>query len=185
MKQIIAACALGLAVVSSAAADEVGRWYLAPQAGAVVTDDDRNLRDDDDMLFGLGAGKHMNESWSLELNANGARTQDGTAYAASLDALRVFRRNQRWSPYLSVGVGGIRHELDTGEDRTDAMAQAGAGLLWRVAEHAHGSVTLRPEIKARWDDAGRDDFVDYIATLGLQVSFGSPPVSANAAGGGL
>lgn len=38
---------------------------------------------------------------------------------------------------------------------------------------------LRPEIKARWDDAGRDDFIDYIATLGFQFSFGGAQAVAS------
>ena len=57
-------CALTLAATPAFAADEVGRWYLAPQGGYLWTDSDRNV--DDDWLYGLTLGKHLSERWSLE-----------------------------------------------------------------------------------------------------------------------
>lgn len=139
-----------------------------------MTDEDRNVRGDGDRLFGLSFGKHVNERWSLELNTNGAKMDGFDPYAASLDALRVFRRNQNVSPYLTLGAGAIRNDVDAGSNNTDLMGQAGAGLMWKLGENRRGTgaFSLRPEIKARWDDAGREDFIDYIATLGFQFSFG-------------
>src|ERR1700750_1374008 len=61
------------------------------------------------------------------------------------------------------------------------MTQAGVGTyinLWRSADGTSG-FSLRPEIKARWDDPGKGDhLVDYLALLGFQYSFGGSPVSA-------
>src|SRR5690606_32138762 len=70
--KLLLACAAALSLGSMAQATEVGRWYGTGQIGALFTDDDRNLTSSD-RLFGLSIGKHMNESWSLELNANGAK----------------------------------------------------------------------------------------------------------------
>jgi len=165
--------ALGMAVISSVPAAETGRWYVAPQAGGLITDHDRHV-EDGDALLGLSVGKHLARDWSIELNVNGAKLDAFDPYAASLDALRVFRRDAAFSPYLTVGAGAIRNEIDRARDSTDFMAQAGAGLLWELGENRRRTSTfsVRPEIKARWDDAGRDHFVDYIATLGFQFSFG-------------
>jgi OmpA-OmpF porin, OOP family len=165
--------ALGMTVVSSVPAEEAGRWYVTPQVGGLITDDDRHV-EDGDALFGLSVGKHLNEHWSTELNVNGAKLDAFDPYAASLDVLRVFRRDAALAPYLTFGAGAIRNEIDRARDSTDFMAQAGAGLLWQLGENARrtSAFSVRPEIKARWDDAGRDDFVDYIAALSFQFSFG-------------
>ncbi|HWK52536.1 MAG TPA: OmpA family protein [Steroidobacter sp.] len=174
--------AIASVMAANAVADEVGRWYFTPQIGALVTDDDRNVRGDGDRLFGLGLGKHLNDNWSLELNANGAKVEGFAPYAASFDALRVFRRNQNVSPYVTFGAGAIRNDLDAGRDNTDAMAQAGVGLMWRLGENRRstGAFSVRPEIKARWDDAGHERFLDYIAAVGFQFSFGPAPAAVAA-----
>lgn len=174
--KLLLACAAALSLGSMAQATEVGRWYGTGQIGALFTDDDRNLTSSD-RLFGLSIGKHMNESWSLELNANGAKLGSLDPYAASLDALRVFRRDHKLQPFLTIGAGAIRNDFEIGSDTDDFMAQAGMGLLWRLGENRRGTgaFSLRPEIKARWDDAGREDYFDYIGQLGFQFSFGGQP----------
>lgn len=175
-------CALGLAAMSATQASEVGRWYVAPQVGGVIVDDDRGL-DDGDRLFGIAIGKHLSRSWSVEMNLNGAKIDGYDPYAASMDVLRVFRRDQSLSPVLTFGVGAIRNDLEFGRDNTDAMAQAGVGLLWTLGENRRGTgaFSLRPEIKARWQDAGGQNYVDYIGTLGFQFSFGTAPVTTSTA----
>ena len=172
-------CLVSLAATATVSANEVDRWYISPQAGGLIVDDDRNVEDGDG-LFGLSVGRHIGAQWSIELNANGAKLDSFEPYAASLDLLRVFRRDQLLSPYLTIGAGAIRNDVKVGHDDTDFMAQTGVGLLWKLGENRRGtsSFSLRPEVKARWDDAGRKDFVDYIATLGFQFSFGGSPVAA-------
>lgn len=149
---------------------------MTPQAGGLIMDDDRNT-EDGDRLFGLSIGRHLGERWSLELNANGAKLDGFEPYAGSLDLLRVFRRSELLAPYLTVGAGAMRN--DAARDDTDFMAQAGVGLTWKLGDNRRGtsSFAVRPEVKARWDDAGRDSFIDYIATLGFQFSFGATRVA--------
>jgi OmpA-OmpF porin, OOP family len=179
MKKSVLLSLAALAATTTVSADEVGRWYITPQAGGLITDDDRNI-DDGDRLFGLSVGKHVTERWSVELNANGAKLDTFSPYGGSLDVLRVFRRDHALSPYLTLGAGAIRNDVESRADQTDFMTQAGVGLLWKLGENRRGtgSFSLRPEIKARWDDVGRGGhFTDYIATLGFQLAFGgSPPV---------
>jgi OOP family OmpA-OmpF porin len=180
MKKNVFLCVMGIAAASSASAGEVGRWYVTPQGGGLITDDDRHI-EDGDALLGLSIGKHVSEDWSIELNANGAKLDTFSPYAASLDVLRVFRREHLLSPYLTFGAGAVRNDVEVGDDSTDAIAQAGVGLLWKLGENRRGtgSFSLRPEIKARWDDVGRQGhFTDYIATLGFQFAFGGAPAPA-------
>jgi OOP family OmpA-OmpF porin len=173
-KTMMLAAAVGLALTANASADEVGRWYFTPQVGALITDEDRNLPGDGDRLFGLALGRHVNDSWSLELNANGAKVDGWSPYVLSLDALRVFARDRAVSPFISIGAGAQRNDAKLGRDTTDAIAQAGAGLIWTLGENRRGTgaFSVRPELKVRWDDAGREDYFDVIAALGLQFSFG-------------
>lgn len=164
-------CGLAIAAAPTFAADEVGRWYLTPQAGYLWTDSDRNL--EDDWLGGLTFGKHLTDSWSLELNYNRAKPHivggELKLDTASLDLLRVFGRGNAVSPYLTFGAGVLQNNFDPGPDVEDAMAQAGFGLMWRVSDN----FTLRPEVKARWDDTGlQGRQTDYIAQLGFQFNFG-------------
>jgi OOP family OmpA-OmpF porin len=171
-------CALVLAAMP-AIADDTGHWYFTPQAGGLWSDNDRDI-EDKDWLFGLSIGKHLNERWSLELNVNTAELEvpggsEVDFSAASLDVLRVFARDSAVSPYITIGVGALRSNLDPGPHDDDFMAQAGVGLLARLWRNEAGTstISLRPEVKVRWDDAGSSGyFRDYLATLGLQFSFG-------------
>jgi OOP family OmpA-OmpF porin len=176
-------CALVLATMP-VHAEDVGHWYFTPHVGGLWSDNDRDI-EDEDWLFGVSVGKHLNDRWSLELNVNTAELDapggiDVGFHAASLDVLRVFGRDSAVSPYVTVGVGVLRSDLDPGSHDDHFMAQAGVGLLARLWRNDSGTRTLglRPELKARWDDAGRFHFTDYLATLGLQFSFGPQRVEA-------
>jgi OOP family OmpA-OmpF porin len=87
---------------------------------------------------------------------------------------------------VSVGTGVIRDDFGPPPGSTNFIAEAGVGLmwtLWRNANHT-SSFALRPDIKARFDDAGSESEtrsesnprrIDYLATLGFQFSFGGSP----------
>ena len=180
MKAIVALCAL--AAPALACADEVGHWYLNPQFGGISVDNDRPVQDKD-WLYGFGIGKHVNRGLSVEMNFNGAQIGGGpgrsdlTLWGGSLDLLGVMNRDGRVSPYLSVGLGGVQNDVSPGRNATDFMSQAGLGMFVKLWESADGSrsFSLRPDVKARWDDAGSAGHLrDYIGTLGFQYSFGAP-----------
>lgn len=193
MKEVALFCALAVPV--AAVADDVGHWYVTPQVGGISVDNDRPVQDKD-WLYGLGIGKHVSEALSVEMNLNGAQIGGGpgrgdlSLYGGSLDLLGVMNRAGKVSPYVSVGLGTVQNERSPGSNATDFMTQAGVGLLLNVWESADGSSSfaLRPDLKARWDDAGVDGHLrDYIGTLGFQYSFGaaravapSPPPPAPA-----
>ncbi len=178
-----------LAAPGMAAASDVGHWYLTPQIGGISVDNDRPVQDKD-WLYGLGIGKHVSDALSVELNLNGSQIGGGpgradlSLYGGSIDLLGVMNRAGKVAPYISVGMGVVQNERSPGSNATDFMTQAGVGLLMKVWESADSSrsFTLRPDIKARWDDAGAPGhLLDYIGTLGFQYAFGSPaakPVEA-------
>jgi OOP family OmpA-OmpF porin len=175
-------CALALATMP-AVADDVGHWYITPQAGGFWSDNDRQI-EDKDWLFGVTVGKHVSDDWSLELNFNTTELEvpggsEIDLHAASFDVLRVFARESAVSPYITVGLGAVRTEPNAGPHDDNFMAQAGAGLMARVWRNASGTSTfsLRPEVKVRWEDAGSVYFRDYLATLGFQFSFGRERVT--------
>jgi OOP family OmpA-OmpF porin len=179
MKKVALLCALA-APLAVSAADNVGHWYLTPQIGGVSVDNDRPL-EDKDWLYGLGIGKHLSDALSLELNLNGAQVGGGTdrgdmsLYGASLDLLTVANRSGVVSPYFSVGAGALQSDRSPGTNATDLMAQAGVGMFINLWQSSDGSKSfaLRPDLKARWNEAGADGtLVDYIGTLGFQYSFG-------------
>lgn len=174
----LALCVLALTATPLFAADEVGMWYLTPQGGYLWTDHDRGV--DDDVLYGLTLGKHVSDNWSLELNLSESKPDAGAGElkldTISLDALRMFGRANRVSPYFTFGAGRISDNLNPGPSSSDLMAQAGFGLLMRLGDH----FALRPEVKARFDNTdlvGKQD-IDYLAQLGFQFTFGAPRAPA-------
>ena len=121
----------------------------------------------------LGLGEAVSESWSVEVNAitgqyNPTAGGDNVDInALSLDALWVFRRAGRVSPFLRIGGGYIDDDLVTGNSHASALAQAGGGLLIDLVENSSRSfvLQLRPEVLARWDfidEGGTKDLLDYM-----------------------
>ena len=180
-KAALLTCALALPV--AATASDVGRWYVTPQVGGISVDNDRPVQDKD-WLYGFGVGKHVNQGLSIELNANGSQIGGGpgrgdlSLYGGSLDFLGVMNRDGAVAPYVSFGIGAVENQRSPGANATDFMGQAGAGLMLKLWEGESGSFALRPELKARWDEAGAaGTLVDYIGTLGFQYSFGRTAVA--------
>jgi OmpA-OmpF porin, OOP family len=184
MNRILCSAFLIAAPLLAAADDEVGHWYVDPQIGGIGTDSVRHTNDG--LLYGLGFGNNLSEQWSAELNFNGTQQLSDSRdpghlnlYGGSLDFLRVFDRPARVAPYISLGIGAVRDSASAASSTsssTDFMAQAGVGLflkLWENADASH-SFGLRPDFKARWDDASGSSShpVDFLATLGFQFSFG-------------
>jgi OOP family OmpA-OmpF porin len=184
MKRLALICALTAPVI--AGANEVGQWYVVPQIGGISVDNDRPL-EDKDWLYGLSVGKHVSKALSIELNANGAQVGGGrgrgdlSLYGGSIDLLGVMNRAGTLAPYITAGVGFVQSEPEGASNATDAMAQAGVGLMWKAWQSADRtqSFSLRPEIKARWQEAGASGtLTDYIGTLGFQFAFGAAPAAA-------
>ncbi|HEY5808149.1 MAG TPA: OmpA family protein [Povalibacter sp.] len=181
------ASALGTTINVAHSADETGKSYINGQYGYTWLDKARNLDDDD--AWGVGIGKHLSEFWSLELNgqfgADDYNNEDTglslNQQAYSLDALLVFGRANKVSPYITFGAGYIENAFNgIGDNIEGPLAQAGIGLLIDVGENAAKTSVfqLRPEAKMRYDwadTANHDDFHDYIVSIGFALNFGPPP----------
>ena len=185
MKRTTMLCVLGAAAsVPAIASDaDVGRMYITPNIGVLRADSERPT-DRDNVIGGIAIGKHLSPAWSAELLLNGTALDgenpgvaDLSLYGGSLDLLRVFGRSNAFAPYIGIGAGVLENDLTPGSAGNDAMAQASLGAFWTLWEGSNGSsFALRPDFKARWDDAhsaGR--LLDYIGTLGFQFSFGGAP----------
>ena len=177
------AMTLALAGATAQAEQTVGDTYVVPQMGYGWPDNDRNA--DDDWVFGVAVGKHFSEAVSLELGISQGKYDQPfdqrlrlTTY--SIDALHIFARDSRVSPFVSIGVGALHNDPSIGEGHTYAMGQAGLGLMIQLGEKNNGAekFTFRPEVKARYslpkDNNPQDKYLDYVAMLGFQMSFGDP-----------
>lgn len=181
MKRALMLCAMAVPAIAAAVPGD--EWYITPQVGAIIPDHQRDLRHND-WLYGVALGREMGPFINMELNFNGARVNDGRGtshldtYGYSLDVLGILNRQGLFSPYLTLGAGAESNVLVPGNaltNQTKLMTQAGVGSyinLWRSSDGT-SAFSLRPEVKARWDDPGKGrHLVDYIAMVGFQYSFG-------------
>jgi OOP family OmpA-OmpF porin len=178
---VFAACIAAFtgSVASAGAAED--SWYVSPQVFALWLDDARVA--DDDAGASLAVGRVLNPNWDVELGYFGSEhARQGDAQVDiqgfSLLVKRVFYREGRVNPFLSVGVARVRSILQPGEDSTDPAALYGVGVLVDLGKlRDNGSILqLRGDLGARhaFSSGGAEvqDPVDYIAALGIQYSWG-------------
>lgn len=158
----------------SLAAEKPGQWYIAPMASVIWADEDRLT--DDDLGAALSIGRALTESVNVEFHAFGYQ-MDGineTDYwGLGADALRVFYRDQRISPYLLGGLGWNKSNRAFGTDGEDLYANVAVGLLTDLGQN--GPIALRTELRYRLDtEKTNGDYRDLILNVGFQLPFGSP-----------
>lgn len=109
---------------------------------------------------------------------------DFTIGDIGIDGLFVFNRRGTVQPFLLAGLGAINDDFDcdnipvnrafcNSDSSWSFMAEAGAGVMFRVAEYA----SVRLDGRYRYDDntgslRGSDSFGDWIATAGLVIPIG-------------
>ena len=109
-----------------------GSWYIAPSVYALWLDDSRVA--DDDAGISLAFGRTLSPTWDVELSVFGSehkRAADGNLELQGLAAStkRVFYRDGRVNPFLSLGVGYVKNINKPGANDDDIDALFGAGLL--------------------------------------------------------
>lgn len=169
------AAALALTGVAHAGSDP-GSWYVAPRINGVWVDDGRKA--EDDVGFGASFGKAVSQNWNIELGADSsghrrAGVDDRLRLnTIDLNALRVFKREDRINPYLIAGVG----QIDTNAPGTDKdfFGKAGVGLMADIAKNTSKgtNLQLRGEMHVRKVFADGPELTDYVASLGLLYSWG-------------
>src|SRR6187455_1330492 len=194
---VVAICATAITAVfatgTAMAGAAEGSWFIAPRINALWLDDGRVA--DDDAGVTLGFGYTMSEKWDVEFSLYGSEHQrmnddslELQGYGLSLN--RVFYREGRVNPFLSLGVAQTKTIFKPGADDTVISGLYGAGLLIQIgAEHDDGSVMqLRADIGARralTTDTVDDYPVDYVAGLGIQYAWGGAPKRRDSDGDGV
>jgi OOP family OmpA-OmpF porin len=178
------ACFALAATGAASAAERDGAWYISPGVHGIWTDDDRNV--DDDYGVNLAIGKAVSEHWNLELDGwvsehDGVAGNDLTMNSAGINALAMFYRDSRLSPYFLLGAGWHEDNYEISANSSELYVDTGVGLiidLNRSSDCSRG-FALRADLRARHDFSDRaeenDRLVDYMAGLGLHFYWGGKP----------
>ena len=177
---VLAVCVAAFASSAASAGAAPGSWYISPQVNALWLDDGRVA--DDDAGVTLALGRVINENWDVELSVFGSEHDRAGSDTLELQGFglstkRVFYREGRVNPFLSLGLGRVKTILKPGTDEEDLSALFGAGLLIDLGPSRDdgSAMQLRADIGARRGLSDNDQFpdaVDYVAGLGIQYSWG-------------
>lgn len=172
----VVATAFAFAVSNAAfAAAEPGQGYLTIMGTYLDDDTDRGL---EDAVNGgmLGAGYAVSEYVNVEgyisfayPNATAPGVDDAKQQGLGVDLQGVFRRGEKFSPYLVAGVGNFK-QTQGGVDREGIMFSWGAGFYLDLFA---SNVALRGEAKRRVENSTNDGQFDNLFSLGLQIPFGA------------
>jgi len=175
--KLSALIAFSLAAVSlSATAQEVSTdWYFTAYGAALVNDTDRDVKENLDVLVGVGLGRYIAPKSSLDFTVDyvdrdvGRTAGDGWSSTALMASLRHYIGARSWQPYVLAGAGVSRRELDPASNSVIYVPafQFGAGLQKRFG----ASTAIRTEIAYRFDFddnavAGENQFGDLLLTVG-------------------
>jgi len=174
---VVAASFVAFGSAGSAFADaEAGQGYFSVM-GSYIDDDDK--RGVEDAINGgqFGIGYAIDEAWNIEglLSAaipesNNPNIPDQNHLGLGVDLQRVFRRSERFSPYLHFGIGYFVNDPSGGGSKMDgSMYSGGAGFLLDLFS---SNVALRAEWRHRMETASSDNMNDNLFSVGLQIPFG-------------
>ncbi len=167
------ACALLVFVPQGGAyADaEEGQGYFSAMATYVDDDQDRNVGDGinaGQFSFGYALTQGLNiEALVQAGSASGGPDQSTTGIG--MDLQRVFWRDERFSPYLHVGIGYMRTEPTNLPEIEGGMYSGGAGFLFDAWDT---NVAVRGEWRVRFDTSGTENLRDNLFSIGIQIPFG-------------
>ncbi len=174
---VVTAIVFGLLATSNAFAEaEPGQGYFSAMGSYVDDDKDRGV--EDDITGGqFGFGYVLNDAYNIEAVFS-AYWPDGDEplpdqeqLAAGLELQRVFRRAERFSPYIHIGAGYMNLDVAGLEEQEGAMYTGGAGFLLDMFD---SNIALRGEWKVRFDRASDDrNRQDHLFSVGFQIPFGA------------
>ena len=173
--------ALPLVAVAQGQYDD---WYIAPSVIYFDDDGDRNL--DDGMYFGqFNVGRGLTKHLAIEglLGYYEVSGWKGTTISIpdqkhtelGVNLLAFLDRDETFAPYLLVGIGQLRTKDSDGSTENRPSGTFGVGLNWNIAQ---SNFSIRAELRARLAYEKDYNFVDNIASLGVQYSFGGKKPAA-------
>ena len=174
---VVAATFIAFAGAQNAFADaEAGQGYFSVMGSYMDDDKDRNVEDGVNTgQFGMGYA--INDSFNVEglISATIAKGGDQEHLGIGVDLQRVFRRAERFSPYLHVGAGYIKVDpAGAVPDSNGAMYSGGVGFFLDMFK---SNVSLRGEWRFRTTQytytSGNQNLKDSFVSLGLQIPFGA------------
>ena len=176
MKTFICAVAvtfIAFAGGQSAFADaETGQGYFSVMGSYMDDDDDRNV---EDAVNGgqVSLGYAMTDNLNIEglISFASAKGGDQELMGVGIDLQHVYRRAERFSPYLHAGLGWMEVTPAGSAPSDDSgMYSAGAGFYLDLFD---SNVSLRGEYRYRMESTGGDNLKDSLISLGLQIPFGA------------
>jgi OmpA-OmpF porin, OOP family len=185
---VLLLCALAAPALASAADDQ---WYVAPFLGGISTDHARDA-DRNSLAYGAAVGRELGPIFNLELSFNGADPSTTAPLPSghlnldglSLDLLAVGNRAGTLSPFVGLGLGGVRADYSLGAAGSGSDTKFGiegeVGVMVKLWEDSQqtSKLALRPQLTLRWADPGSTNRTDFLYTVGLQYSFGGTPAPA-------
>lgn len=190
--------ASGLGAVFPAMAEDTyqGAWYLLPSLGVMHTDSDLKA-DDDNLAYGMRAGKEISEHWDIQLGLNHSRADgDGNGYSGGryrqtllgADALYFLSRDT-FRPFVLAGLGvahnsihynGIAPTPSADGSHNSWMANVGVGAQYLVSDNIGIQAEIRQVFSRAKADGGlfgsdqHETIGNTYLNLGVVFRFGSP-----------
>ena len=174
---IAAASLIALAGTQNAFAEaEEGQAYFSVMGSYIDDDKDRGLEDGiNGGQFSLGYA--ITDTVNIEALFSAAVPKSGSSAVPDqehtgigFDLQRVFRKDERFSPYVHIGAGYFKNNSSgNGPENDGGMYSAGAGFLLDMFD---SNVALRGEYRHRMDSALDSNLHDDLFSLGLQIPFG-------------
>ncbi len=157
---------------------EAGQGYFSVMGSYIDDDTGRGV---DDAINGgqFSLGYAINKDWNFEAVLSAGIPESGSSSSwpdqnhmgLGVDMQRVFRRAERFGPYIHVGFGYFSNDISSGGPELEGgMYSGGAGFLLDIFS---SNVALRAEWRHRVETASSDTMKDNLFSLGLQIPFGA------------
>lgn len=169
-------------------------WYIVPQVGAFLPDEDAAA--ENSWFAGVKLGKEVAENWDVQFGLSyGEANEDSVAFSSgkykqtllSLEALYFFNRGTL-RPFLSLGIGAAQDKLsysgtpNADVSKTDLSGSIGAGIQYAWSKNAFLQADLRyVKSTPTYNNGGNLNFSgldNLYAGLGIGFHFGDAPVPA-------
>jgi OOP family OmpA-OmpF porin len=173
---LILAGAAALALARLAAAESINEgWYVEPALLGV--DPDTTQSQNTAIGYRLAVGKTISDKWDAELALDHTE-HDATPgklklSLLSLDALRIYHRDERFSPFYELGLGSLYSSYTGGEISSNLGAKAGVGGMLNVNPGPDSRFKIIGDVGLRVEDTiAGNRMVDPYIGLGVRFLLG-------------